>query len=259
MKLGVCRELRVFGFIRDDKSFKQILVTGIIDLIEIKDNQIYISENKTRKSPTLPREIQSNSNQLQLMVYKTLLNNMIGFEKSKSKLNKELEERRQQEEEGNDVADDYEVNNIIFDYKEYLKYLTHSNDLTFSEEFLKELKLYNITNKIQTKSKISKELNLKSLLKYTLKAYSKLPRISNTLNIIYEQQRTQLQIGEINFNYNGSLLRNTIETGLDYYFGRREPIGILDIEEVNFKCGYCDFKMGCEWRAKMAVELANKK
>ncbi|KAA8908531.1 hypothetical protein TRICI_004749 [Trichomonascus ciferrii] len=69
-QMGVVREGYVFGLLRGR------LVTGYIDLLQVNDGEIQITDTKTRLSNSLPPDSQQTSAYHQLLLYYQLLNYM---------------------------------------------------------------------------------------------------------------------------------------------------------------------------------------
>lgn len=67
---GIARELRVFG------RASGYPVSGVIDEIFIRDNTVIVLDYKTRKTPTLPPPASMRTTEVQVMLYRKLLEDL---------------------------------------------------------------------------------------------------------------------------------------------------------------------------------------
>jgi hypothetical protein len=75
---GLVREVPVFGWVGERAGGEALWVTGVVDEMRMKDNgMVGIHELKTRTKPTLPSPSQQRATHLQLMLYKTLWDQLV--------------------------------------------------------------------------------------------------------------------------------------------------------------------------------------
>ncbi|NJD77947.1 MAG: hypothetical protein FIB08_12785 [Candidatus Methanoperedens sp.] len=68
---GMTRELPVFG------KINSLFVIGIVDELNLKDNDLVILDTKTRKKDTMPSEAQKRTTRFQLMLYNKLIQEFV--------------------------------------------------------------------------------------------------------------------------------------------------------------------------------------
>ncbi|KAG8969897.1 hypothetical protein FRC03_000143 [Tulasnella sp. 419] len=61
-------------------------------------------------------------------------------------------------------------------------------------------------------------------------------------------------IGITRFKYDQQLLNKRLTAALEYWTGVRDPVGV-DIEDT-WKCGFCEYREGCEWRSAQALSFS---
>ncbi|RXK39737.1 hypothetical protein M231_02930 [Tremella mesenterica] len=80
------------------------------------------------------------------------------------------------------------------------------------------------------------------------------PSQSETSNITSNKDSSAAGsvIGRSTFTHDPRLLEQHLQSVLDFWMGRREPVGV-SLEETR-RCGWCEFEEGCEWRLAKAEE-----
>jgi len=68
---GMTRELPIFG------KINSLFVVGTIDELNLVDNQLFITDTKTRQRDTMPSEAQKRTTRFQLMLYNKLIQDCV--------------------------------------------------------------------------------------------------------------------------------------------------------------------------------------
>lgn len=239
-KGGLTRELPVFGMVDG------ILVRGVIDEVAYTDTappasqeralmdgffavqsastrHIVLSDAKTRVSMRSPSTSQVAQAKLQLMLYRTLLQNLVSFDLSR------LLER--------DKLD---------------------GEQPFSDAFLAQSIgiLESFSDEAIASAAQSQTLTgLWQLLQPMLAQVRQ--RLSQDLIINYIHQRTHQEIARITFTADDAWQAEQMRQILGWWRGEHAPRGV-EVEEA-FKCRICDFEEGCSWKLDKIEESVRRK
>jgi exonuclease V len=216
-KEGLTRELPILS------KFDSALLMGIIDEIkEIKETEVQdnrkvrvnktrIVEIKTRRSLNPPSAQQILRDRMQGMIYWYGLNSMI---------NGEIEM--------GDFWSAYRVDLIENDF----------NELILSEEYMKSLEI--------PESEYEKHgtlLSVGNLIKETLKKISELPGLSKTIEIVYINQKSLMEVHRETFKFDERFFSRGMKWALEYWLGVRGPSAVGD--NNNWKCDFCSYYTVC--------------
>jgi hypothetical protein len=196
------RELQIFGFI---EGFD---VIGKIDELDIRNNKVSVLEDKTRFKDTVPNKEQLLSNKVQVIYYKKLLEDMKSGKYS----------------------------NYTF------RRAYNSANLKISEEFARELSVYNVNDETKEIKKIE-EMFFSSI--------KSIPSISDAMYIRYRNQFTNKTIKLYKLDYKEEELNNINKFIFGYWKGEREALPVPENE--SWKCNMCIFfKNRCNvWSGKI--------
>ncbi len=216
-KEGLTRELPILS------KFDFALLMGIIDEIkEVKeidffakkqkgDNKTRIIEMKTRKSLNPPSAQQILRDRMQGMIYWYGLNSMV-----------------EGKTEMGDFWQAFGVDLIENDF----------NEMILSEEYLKSLQIPESEWKER-----GTLLSVGNLIKKTLKKVSNLPELSETIEIIYINQKNLMEVHREKFKFDERLFTRGMKWALEYWKGAREPASVGD--RNNWKCDFCSYYTLC--------------
>lgn len=196
------RELQIFGFI---EGFN---IIGKIDELNIRNNKVSVLEDKTRFKDTVPNKEQLLPNKVQVIYYRKLLEDMKSGK----------------------------YNNYTF------RRAYNSVNLKISEEFGRELSVYNVDDETKEIKKI--EEMFFSSIKF-------IPRISDAMYIRYRNQFTNKTIKLYKLNYKEEELNDINKFVFGYWKGEREALPVPENE--SWKCNMCIFfKNQCNvWKDKI--------
>ena len=211
------REIKVIG-----THFGNMLLSGIIDQVQYcpSDKSFIILELKTRTTNTIPENSQQQSNHLQVMIYKELLDSLT---------------------QGH-------YNN----YSEMLhqKGLRMTLPLTKGPiDYIKSSGLYHLFELMGA------DITLQRLVDAICKAIVdlQLPLV-NTLLVQYIYQKDGSVIGIEPVLYDESWTDKMVRSAIGYWKGERSAMGV-DIED-SWKCNSCQFNDVCVWRKRQVIETS---
>ena len=210
------REINVFG----DPFNTGVLVTGIIDQVEYNKEtmELFITDYKTRKTPTLPQSAQNRGHDFQLMMYKLLLDGLT------------------------------RATTDIFVLSESLG-LDLSRSLTvYVMDYIEDIGLIHLINYSASGSLKFGEVasTLCSLI-----AGLDLPPVSK-LTVQYEYQADRTVIGTRVVDFNRDWTKVALEKEEKFWTGENLPSG-PDIEDL-WKCKSCQFRDVCVWTKQKMLE-----
>lgn len=217
------REVFVFG----DPFNQGVLVRGVIDQLQFSpgNNELVLTDNKTRRTRSMPGPEQRRGTSLQLMLYKYLLDYMcLGITKSTL-----LYEHLQLNQDASlsrgpmDYIRDCGLGSLFCDT---------SNGGTGPE--LAQLKFGTVANCIMTRI-----------------AGLSLPLV-DALIVQYEHQESEDVLGVDTVEYDEQWMKAQVENSLEFWGGERAARG-ADIEDA-WKCSSCQFRDICVWRLKQELE-----
>lgn len=217
------REIFVFG----DPFNQGILVRGVIDQLQFDpgNNELILTDDKTRRTKSMPGAEQRRGTSLQLMLYKYLLDFMcLGITKS-TLLYEHLH-----------LNQDTSLSRGPLDYIRDcgLGSLFCDSSNSGSGPELTQLKFGTVANCIMTRI-----------------AGLGLPLVG-ALIVQYEHQDTEEVLGVNAVEYDEQWMKAQVENSLEFWGGKRAAHGV-DIED-GWKCGSCQFRNICVWRLKQELE-----
>lgn len=222
------RELFVFG----DPCDQGILVRGVIDQLQFspENDELILTDNKTRRTKSIPGPNQKMGTRLQLMLYKYLLDYMLlGITKSAL------------------LYDHLHLNQDACLTRGPLDFIQNSGlGALFwdaipnacnsgSRPVLTQLKFGTVVDCIMTRI-----------------AGLNLP-IVGSLMVLYEHQGTGEVLGVDSIEYDEQWMKDQVENSLKFWGGERTARG-ADIEDTTWKCGSCQFREICVWRLNQELE-----
>lgn len=218
------REVFVFG----DPFNQGVLVRGVIDQLQFSpgSNELILTDNKTRKTKSMPGLEQRRGTGLQLMLYKYLLDYMcLGITKS-SLLYEHLH-----------LNQDTSLSRGPLDYIRDCglgsMFCDASNGDSYPE--LTQLKFGTLAKCIMT--------HITGL---------SLPLVGALL-VQYEHQVTEEVLGVDNVEYDEQWMKAQVASSLEFWAGDRAARG-ADMEDASWKCGSCQFRDICVWQLKQELE-----
>lgn len=220
-KEGLTRELPILS------RFENALIKGIIDEIklvgEIESRKKYkrtqIVEMKTRKSQNPPSAQQVIKDKMQGMIYWYVLNAMIN---GKTKMG--------------DFWEAYGVDLIEPDF----------NELILSKEYMESLEIPENEQK-----EVGTLMGMGSLIDKVIKKFMELPELSQTIEIIYINQKTLTEVHREKYRFDERFFTRGMKWALEYWHGKRSPAAVG--EANNWKCDFCGYYTLCpaihkKWR-----------
>ena len=208
------REIKVIGSFNND-----IILSGIIDQVQYcpSDGSMIILELKTRQTATLPEYQQRQSNHLQVMIYKQLLDPLTqGHHKN---------------------------------YSDILQQQGLRVTLPLSKgpvDYIKSNELIDSTATTITLHKLS-SIVTKAIVDLRLP-------VVNTLLVQYISQADRIVLGIEPVLYDLEWTSKMVKSAIEYWKGDREAVGV-DIED-SWKCQHCSFNDVCFWRKKQVSEAS---
>lgn len=221
------REISVFG----DPCDQGILVRGVIDQLQFspENNELILTDNKTRRTKSIPGPKQKMGTRLQLMLYKYLLDYMLlGITKSTL------------------LYDHLDLNQDAFLTSGPLDFIqscglgalfwdTKPDTSNSGSLGLPQLKFGTVVNSIMTHI-----------------AGLNLPLVES-LMVQYEHQETGEVLGVDSVEYDEQWMKARVEDSLEFWRGERVARGVA-IEDAAWKCGSCQFREICVWRLNQELE-----
>ena len=224
------RELFVFG----DPFNQGILVRGLIDQLQYTpdSDELILTDNKTRKSKSLPGTEQKRGTRLQLMLYKYMLDHMCLGITNAELLCKHLHLER-----------DAELTKGPLDY---------IRNCGLSS-------LFSSTGGVSLSGVGSNPMSAR--LKFGVVADCILQHIAGlslpmvgSLMVQYEHQASGETLGVDQVEYDENWAKAEVEKSIEFWSGERPAHGV-DIEDT-WKCESCQFKDICVWRLKQKLEAS---
>lgn len=218
------REISVFG----DLFNTGILLNGIIDQLQYSRDkeELIVTDLKTRRTNTLPHGSQAMGHRLQVMIYKMLLDGMTRGHTKMDLLVEHLKLNFSTRLTRGVIRHIHETGmQSVFTPDEILCEEDLSTKITFGDF-------------VQIISKLIQGLDL--------------PPVSS-LTIHYEHQGTNEVLGVDEVVFDEGWAKEMLESAVKFWMGDRESTG-PDIEELEWKCGSCQFKSVCIWRKQKKLE-----
>lgn len=223
------REISVFG----DPFNTGILLNGIIDQLQYctDTQELIVTDLKTRRSNTMPGPSQLRGHKLQVMIYKLLLDELTrGRTDTPSLFTEHLKLNTS-------AVLTRGITNHICEIGMRSVFITlTSGDAILCEEDLDPKITFG--NFVQTVTTLIRGLDLPPV---------------GALTIYYEFQETGEVLGVENVVFEESWVRETLESALKFWRGQRDPTG-PDVEDLEWKCGNCQFRGICVWRRQKMLE-----
>jgi exonuclease V len=216
-KEGLTRELPVLS------KFGSALIKGIIDEIKLVEEvegignrktihkRTQVVEMKTRKSLNPPSAPQIIRDKMQGMIYWYVLNAMINGKT-----------------EMGDFWTAYSVDLIESDF----------NEVILSEEYMESLEIPKKEQK-----EFGSLLSIGSLINKTIKKVTELPELSKTIEIIYINQKSLVEVHRERYKFDERFFTRGMEWALEYWSGKRGPASVG--EANNWKCNFCSYYTLC--------------
>lgn len=213
------REIKLIGKLYDN----DMLVTGVIDQLQYcrSDGSLTILELKTRKSNTLPDKEQRCMHQLQVMLYKNLLDSLTLQLHSYSELLAQKGLRMGLPLSPGPIS--------------YMK----QTGLSFVIETHQSFDIVTLAQLTQAVTMVIQGLSLP---------------LVDLLIVQYVYQVDREVIGVEPVVYDEVWARDHVQVACSYWKGEREACGV-DIED-SWKCSSCQFKEVCFWRKKQIMETS---
>lgn len=204
---------------------------------------IYLVDIKTRKSEPLPKGAQMRPTQMQLMLYRRLLNNLAANE-----VDADIIFQRYDMEPYKPFSDTFiaGMGGINFSATPAS---SHSDEpMAIPPDPLEEILTHN---------------TLSSLWAHMIAEFAKTISVTGVSSSISPLLTAEFRfannghvIGSKSFVFDEEVLDRYVQDEMKWWKGEREARGV-DIEEA-YKCGICEFKEGCTWRASKIEEAITK-
>ena len=236
------REVSVFG----DPFDSGVLVRGIIDQLQYcpEANELILTDNKTRRTKSLPSSEQKKGTSFQLMMYKYLLDNMcLGITKA-----------------------DLLYKHLKLDRDSYLTQGTLDHIVSCGLSALFGDELSSPQQRIDgggseqeeldnSQKGVSRRLRFGRVVDTVLGLIAGLglPLVGQ-LTVHYEHQESGESLGVDSVDYDESWMQAELHKRLEFWEGSRPAEGV-DIESA-WKCCSCQFKDICTWRLKKQLETS---
>ena len=219
------RELAVFG----DPFELGVLVRGVIDQLQYspETGELTLTDNKTRRSKSMPSLEQMKGTHLQLMLYKYVLDHMCLGTTKPELLYKHLH-----------LDPDAVLTQGPVEY-------VHSCGLT---SLFSDMSASNSSGMSGLKFGTVVDRTLQHI------AGLGLPLVGS-LMVQYEHQGSGEVLGVVPINYDEQWMKAEVEKSLEFWDGTRPPRGV-DIEEAALKCGHCQFRDICVWRLQRELDTS---
>lgn len=214
------REIAIFG----DPFNSGILIKGVIDQLQYSTDtqELVLTDLKTRRTHTMPRETQLLGHKLQVMVYKILLDGLTRGSTKMELLAKHLK--------------------LNFAARLSPSITDHISDLRlqslFSSETPDDILGLKFKEFVHTVSKLIQGLDLQPV---------------TSLVMLYESQATNEVIGKEGAEFDEDWAKEMLDSSLQFWRGEREPRG-PDIEDM-WKCEMCQFQNVCVWKKQKELEV----
>lgn len=203
--------------------YKGVALSGIIDLLQIRDGKLVVTDTKTRSSPTLPRPQEIQNAKLQVFLYHRMLSNL---------------------------------KNSLVDFDQWCRTCSADPEALLPDFFQTLWGLYkpeSTRNQPWLDSRIESAKNLNDIQKIATALMSMFPELSNTVKVEYvcetpEGDLKTIDILEYDVTGYEPVLTELLNSGFDFWKGKRLPLGVR-IDELG-KCNNCKWKYSCEWRHK---------
>lgn len=212
------REVSVFG-----DCGAGILLNGIIDQLHysVDTQELILTDLKTRRSNSMPREAQLLGHKLQLMIYKMLLD---GLTRATTKT---------------DMLATYLKLNFAVQLSITITDYIHELGLqsVFCTSDSEDSLRINFGDLVQTWTKLIRGLDLPPV---------------GCLVVHYIYQETDEVIGEVKVEFDAGWAKEVLESAVGFWRGKREPSG-PEIEDL-WKCDACQYKSVCVWRRQKTLE-----
>lgn len=215
-----------------------------------KTQTLYLSDIKTRQSKTLPKADQMRGTQMQLMLYRRLLNDLAA-----NKIDASIIFDRNSLDATKPFSDTFmpALGGIDFQPTQRSLEADDQNDeLSFSSQPdhdpLEEILSHNTLTTLWS--------HMIAELTRVISVTPTTTSISPLLSAEFRASTDGAFIGRKSFAYDADVLDKYVNSEMAWWRGEREACGV-DIEEA-YKCGICEFAEGCTWR-KGKMEEATKK
>lgn len=246
---GMTRELEVFGWLngifisgiideitydhpRPDKAEVEAEVEAGMEAIETPSDDesyttcpddvpkvVYITDTKTRMTPTVPRQSQQLSASLQLTFYHTLLASLPSVP-----------------------------------FNEVLAHHNLSPTARFSDAFIAQIASLQSAISLQD---LLDNNSLPGMWSLVLSQYAKaIDSIGDTVGVTYRFQGNGEVIAERSWRVEEDVRERHLDDVMQWWKGERTTRGVV-IEEA-WKCGMCEFQEGCTWRLVKLEETRKK-
>ena len=225
---GVTRELEVWGVLEGE------VVNGVVDMLSREGDKVYLTDVKTRGTRKVPSDpVFFRPATVQLRLYHRFLGDM--------------------------VSDD-------LDYLKIFRRYGADPDAVFSDAFLAQILAVHgdVFSPLSTPTETPTEEPTEEtpLLYSTLRAL--LPLLRSEINLTFPQGQASLgsrlsleyrfrddgsHIATHEFATDDGALKGYVGDDMQWWRGERWPRGV-PVEEA-YKCRFCEFAEGCEWRGGM--------
>ena len=217
------RELAVFG----DPFGLGVLVRGVIDQLQYSptSGELILTDNKTRRSKSMPREEQKRGTSIQLMLYKYLLDHMcLGTTQSA----------------------------VLYNH------LRLDPDVRLTEgpmDYIRSCGISGLFSELSP-TDCNEKLKFGTLVDRVLQLIVGLglPLVSS-LMVQYEHQESGEILGIDTVEYDEQWMKTEVLRSIEFWDGVRPSRG-ADIEDSVWKCGSCQFRDICKWRLKRELEAS---
>ncbi|XP_071502624.1 exonuclease V-like [Diadema antillarum] len=79
----------------------------------------------------------------------------------------------------------------------------------------------------------------------------------DSVSVEYSSQKDEAPFFVSEYEFDPVWLKDRLDHFSEFWDGRREPVGV-DVEEA-WKCNFCQYKEGCDWREKMHKKCLSRK